>query len=270
MTPCANTNAIQEISEVLIHQGFSGGIVNAIQILLNETMKIERQTYINADPYERAEERVTHANGFKDKTLHTRIGKIPINIPQTRDGNFYPKSIEKGIRSERALKAALAEMYIQGVSTKKVKKITETLCGLEVSSTQVSNATKLLDEEFSSWRNRPLGQFKYLIPDARYEKVRYGGVVQDLAVIWVIGIKSDGHREVLGVSVSLSEAEVHWRELFTGLCERGLHGVEYIVSDDHAGLKAARKAVFPSAMWNRCHFHLAQNAQNHVSRKSNK
>jgi len=265
-----NNNVLEEISEVLIAKGFSGGVINAIQILLNETMKIERQAYLNASPYERTEDRVSQGNGYKNKTLTTRVGKIELDVPQTRDGNFYPASIEKGIRSERALKIALAEMYIQGVSTNKVKKVTEALCGFEVSSMQVSNATKLLDEELEKWRERPLGQYVYLIPDARYEKVRYGGVVQDLAVIWAIGITPDGKREVLGVSVSLSEAEVHWREFFTSLVKRGLHGVEYIVSDDHLGLKAARKAVFPGAIWNRCHFHLAQNAQNHVSKKSNK
>jgi transposase-like protein len=155
-------------------------------------------------------------------------------------------------------------MYVQGVSTRKVAEITEELCGLDVSSSQVSRAARLLDEELAAWRERPLEQVPYLILDARYEKVRHGGSVRDCAVLLAVGILPDGKRSVLGVSVSLSEAEVHWREFLTSLCERGLHGVELIVSDDHAGLKQARKACFPGVLWQRCQFHLQQNALHYV------
>jgi transposase-like protein len=185
---------------------------------------------------------------------------LNLQVPQTRDTDFYPSALERGERSERALKLAVAEMYVQGVSTRKVAEITQELCGLEVSSTQVSRAAQLLDEELESWRTRSLETVPYLILDARYEKVRHAGSLRDCAVLIAIGILPDGRRSVLGVSVSLSEAEVHWRTFLKSLIDRGLHGVEMIVSDDHSGLKQARKACFPGVAWQRCQFHLAQNA----------
>jgi len=162
------------------------------------------------------------------------------------------------------LKLAIAEMYVQGVSTRKVTEITSELCGLDVSSSQVSRAAQLLDEELQAWRSRPLGKLSYLIVDARYEKVRHGGAVIDCAVLVAVGVLPNGKRTVLGVSVSLSEAEVHWREFLQSLVERGLHGVELITSDAHEGLKAARKGVFPGVPWQRCQFHLQQNASQYV------
>ena len=155
-------------------------------------------------------------------------------------------------------------MYVHGVSTRKVAAVTQELCGFEVSSTQVSRAAQLLDEELDQWRNRPLGRTPYLILDARYEKVRHGGSVVDCAVLIAVGISPEGKRSVLGVSVSLSEAEVHWRDFLASLQERGLHGVELIASDDHAGLKAARTARFAGVPWQRCQFHLAQDALHYV------
>ena len=181
---------------------------------------------------------------------------------------FYPSALERGVRSERALKLAIAEMYVHGVSTRKVTQVMEELCGLEVSSTQVSRASQLLDEELATWRNRPLGRFPYLFFDARYEKVRHGGAVVSCAVLIAVGVGEDGKRCVLGVSVSLSEAEVHWRTFMEGLQGRGLHGVVLIVSDDHAGLRAAREARFPDVPWQRCQFHLQRNAVHHVPRVS--
>ena len=198
------------------------------------------------------------------RSVNSRVGKLELKVPQTRDGDFYPSALERGERSERALKLAVAEMYVQGVSTRKVAKITAELCGLEVSSSQVSRAAKLLDEELEAWRNRPLEQIEYLIVDARYEKVRVAGSVRDCTVLVAIGIQPGGHRSVLGVSVSLSEAEVHWREFLVSLKQRGLHGVKLIVSDAHEGLKAARQATFAGVPWQRCQFHLAQNAMHHT------
>jgi len=262
---------IEEICEALSEStDISSKILAGIQILLNYSMLFEREAYLNAKNYERTDQRTGYSNGYKNRVLKTRVGKIDLKIPQTRDGDFYPQSLEKGCRSERALKIALAEMYLAGVSTGKVKRITEEMCGFEVSSSQVSRATKELDDTFQQFRDRPLGKFKAMLADARYEKVRYGGCVQDLSVLWAIGITEDGKREVLGVSVALSEAEVHWRQFFESLVKRGLNGLEYIVSDDHAGLRAAMKSVFPNVKWNRCQYHLAQNAQNHVSKKGNK
>lgn len=252
-----------EILEILSKEGL-GGMNEAVRILMNAAMLLEREKYLGAASHERTEDRRGYANGFKPKTLQTRIGPLELEVPQTRDSQFYPNCLEKGLRSERALKIALADMYVNGVSTRKVAKITEELCGFHVSSTQVSNAAKLLDEELGKWRNRPLGSFPYLILDARYEKVRHGGTVIDCAVLIAIGVSSTGQRQVLGVSVSLSEAEVHWREFMKSLQQRGLHGIELITSDSHKGLKAALKAVFSGIQWQRCQFHLQQNAQAYV------
>ncbi|MDB4561727.1 IS256 family transposase, partial [bacterium] len=237
---------------------------NAMQILLNEAMRLERSEYIGAEPYERTEQRRSYSNGFKDKTVDSRLGKLALKVPQTRDGDFYPSALERGERSERALKLAVAEMYVQGVSTRKVAKITSELCGLDVTSTQVSRAAKLLDDELEAWRNRPIEEIEYLIVDARYEKVRVSGSVRDCAVLIAIGIQPSGHRSVLGVSVSLSEAEVHWRKFLSSLKKRGIHGVKLIVSDAHEGIKAARQATFAGVPWQRCQFHLAQNAMHHT------
>ena len=187
-----------------------------------------------------------------------------MKIPQVRGLSFYPKSLEKGCRSEKAPKLAIAEMYVKGVSTRKVSQITEQLCGTEISATQVSRIAKVLDEELEQFRDRELGAYRVMYLDAHYEKVRVHGTVQDLAILKAIGINRWGKREVLGVSATLSEAEVHWREFLQSLQRRGLKGVELVVSDDHVGLRAARRAVWPSVPWQRCQFHLAQNAQAHA------
>lgn len=177
---------------------------------------------------------------------------------------FYPQSLKRGSRSSRALQAAVANMYILGVSTRDVEKVMGHF-GLEsLSSTQVSRAMKELDEELENWRNRQLGEIAYLILDARYEKIRMDGIVRDGAVLSAIGVGLDGNRQLLGVSVELSEAEVHWRSFLQTLVKRGMRGVRHIVSDDHAGLQAARKAVFGGTPWQRCQYHLAQNAIHHT------
>lgn len=235
--------------------------------LLNELMKIEREQVLGASPYERTEKRKGYANGFKNKMLQTRFGKLKLDVPQARGIDFYPSCLEKGERTERALKLALAEMYVNGVSTRKVKKVTEELCGTEISSTQVSRLAKIADEEIQKFRTRSLGRFKFVYLDAHYEKVRHQGYVRNLAVLKAVGINEDGIREIIGVSVSLSEAEVHWRTFLEDLVSRGINGVELIISDDHAGLKASLRAVFPSVPWQRCIFHLAQNAQHHIPNK---
>lgn len=254
-----------EFLEQIAEQGLAV-LPELIVTVVNTAMQLERQRHLGAALYERSEGRRGQANGYKAKTVATSVGKITFDVPQVRDGNFYPQALEKGLRSERALKLALAEMYVQGVSTRRVAAITEELCGFAVSSTQVSQATALLDEQFEGWRNRPLGRYRYLWLDAHYEKVRQDGLVRDAAVLKAIGVNEEGKREVLGVSVSLSEAEFHWRAFLQSLVERGLVGVELIISDAHAGLKQARQAVFGGVPWQRCHFHLQQNAQAYVPR----
>uniref|UniRef100_UPI000DBE5174 IS256 family transposase n=1 Tax=Roseovarius amoyensis TaxID=2211448 RepID=UPI000DBE5174 len=230
-------------------------------------MQIERERFLGAGLYERTTERQGYANGYKPKRIDTPAGTVNVQVPKTagHEGQpFYPQSLERGRRSVRAVMLAVAEMYIKGVSTRNAEAVMREL-GIEcLSSTQVSRAVKLLDDELAAWRNRPLGEIKYLILDARYEKMRHGGIVRDAAVLLAIGIGPDERRRVLGVSVALSEAEVHWRAVLESLVARGLHGVEFIVSDDHSGLRAARRAVLGGATWQRCQFHLARNPIHHA------
>ena len=267
MTHQDQPTALGEIMELLAEHGFDG-MAQAVGVLLNEVMKLERTHVLGAAPYQRSERRTGYANGFKPETLHTRLGAIDVRVPQTRGVEFYPSALEKGVRSERALKLAVAEMYVQGVSTRKVAAITEQLCGLEVTSGQVSRAAGALDEELQKWRDRPLGEAPYPILDARYEKVRHGGSVVSCAVLVAIGIDPQGQRSVLGVSVSLSEAEAHWRESLASLQARGLHGVRLVTSDAHAGLKEALDARLSGVPWQRCQFHLMKNALAYVPRPS--
>jgi putative transposase len=262
----ADSNVIDSVIQLLCENGLSH-LAEAMELMLNEAMRVERSQALGADPYQRTDQRRGYANGFKPKTVATRVGELHVQVPQVRGGvEFYPSALERGVRSERALKLAIAEMYVQGVSTRKITEVMRELCGLDVSSSQVSRATRLLDEELERWRQRPLGVVPYLFLDARYEKIRHGGSVISCAVLMAFGVDESGHRTVLGVSVSLSEAEVHWRDFFSRLQERGLGGVQLIVSDDHAGLRAAREARFSGVPWQRCQFHLQQNAGHYVPR----
>jgi putative transposase len=235
--------------------------------LFNLAMRLERERFLAAGPYERTAERRGYANGYKAKRVDTPAGTVAVDVPKTRGHGgepFYPQSLERGRRSCRAVMLAVAEMYVKGVSTRDAAKVMAEF-GLEgLSSTQVSRAAALLDDELQAWRERDLGVFPYLVLDARYERVRESGVVRDAAVLAAVGIDPDGRRRLLGVSCALSEAEVHWRAFLDGLVARGLRGVVYVVSDDHAGLRAARRAVLPGATWQRCQFHLAQNAIHHA------
>lgn len=263
--------AVEEVMAIVLESGLDG-MPRAIEILMNEAMKRERSAFLGAEPYQRDAARVGHANGLKPKHVESRMGGLDLRIPQVRGlaEGFYPQSLERGLRSERALKLAIAEMYVQGVSTRKVAAITQALCGVDVSSTSVSRAAQLLDAELEAWRTRPLEGVRFLLFDARYEKVRHGGSVIDCAVLIASGVRLDGKRTILGVSVSLSETEVHWRTFMESLQSRGLHGVEMIVSDDHAGRHAARTARFSGVPWQRCQFHLQQNASAYVPRQEMK
>ena len=235
--------AIEALMEQLIANGSEDmGVVFAS--LFDLAMRIERERFLGADHYERTPTRRGYANGTKPKRLDTPAGSLTVNVPKTagHDDPFYPQSLERGRRSTRAVLLAVAEMYVKGVSTRGAEAVMKQFGIESLSSSQVSRAAKLLDEELEAWRNRPLGEIGYLIVDARYEKVRLGGVVRDAAVLSAMGIGPDGRRRVLGVSCALSEAEVHWRAFLESLLKRGMRGVQFVVSDDHAGLRAARQA----------------------------
>jgi putative transposase len=262
-----NDNLFSELMEGLTEKGLEF-VPQAMTQLFNAAMEIERSKFLGAERYERSEDRKGYANGFKPKTMTTRFGKITLDIPQVRNLEFYPQCIEKGERSERALKTALAQMYISGVSTRRVKEITEVLCGAEVSSTHVSNVTKLLDEELGTFRSRKLAQFVYLILDAKYEKVRVDNQVVSQCLLIATGINIEGYREILSVAVKSSEAKVNWREFLEDLKQRGMSGVKMITSDAHSGLKEAILTVYPEVKWQRCQFHFAQDAQHKAKTKA--
>jgi hypothetical protein len=234
------THPLSAAYACLLEHGLDGA-GEALRLLVDQATLIEREAFIGVAAYERSQERRAHANGFKTKSMLTRMGKLSFSVPQVREGGFYPSALERGARSERAMNLALSEMYVQGMSTRKMIEVLQKLVRPEVaiSSTQVSRCNAALDEGLAAWRHRPLDE-PYVIFDARYERVRYANQHIDCAVLVALGVTATGHRRVLGVSVSVSEAEVHWREFMQGLLARGLCGVRYIVSDDHAGLRARR------------------------------
>lgn len=257
---------VEALMEHLIEHG-PGDMATVFARAFELAMQIERERFLGAGRYERTAGRLGYANGYKPKRIDTPTGTVTVQVPKTADHDgqpFYPQSLERGRRSVRAVMLAVAEMYVKGVSTREAEAVMREFGIESLSSSQVSRAAKLLDDELAAWRNLPLGETRYLILDARYEKMRHGGIVRDAAVLSAVGIGPDERRRVLGVSVALSEAEVHWRAFLESLQARGLRGVEYIVSDDHAGLRAARRAVFGGATWQRCQFHLAQNAIHHA------
>jgi len=247
-------------------------MAQVVTALMNLAMRMEREQFLGAGHYERVAERRGYANGTKPKLIDTLAGTLSLEVPKTAgtDEPYFPQALERGRRSCRAVMLAVAEMYVCGVSTRDAERVMAEFGLKSLSSTQVSRATKLLDGELEAWRARTLGEIRYLFLDARYEKSRQGGVVRDAAVLSAFGVGPDGRRRILGVSVALSEAEVHWRAFLESLVARGMRGVQFITSDDHAGLEAARKAVLGGAVWQRCQFHLAQNAIHHAPAASSR
>ena len=270
MNERTNDNSESSLLNLIFDEGLQEALPRIAEILLNAAMLIERERHIGAAPHQRGVERNGYANGFKPRTFQTGIGALNLALPQVRDSQdpFRTSLLEKGSRSDKALKSAIATMYIEGVSTRRVTKIMEQMCGFEVSSGQVSNLNKQLDEEFEKWRTRPLPEIAYMTLDATYYKVRIDGTVRDCATLIAHGVRrDDGKRMILGVSCALSEAEVHWRDFLTGLKERGMGIPDLITSDAHSGLKAALKTSFNTSPWQRCQFHLQQNAQDHITKQ---
>ena len=232
-----------------------------VQRTVQQVLEAEMTSFLGAESYQRNDARRGWRNGFKPRTLKTRVGALELMVPKDRDGQFQTELFERYQRSEKAFVAALLQMYVEGVSTRKVTEITEALCGLEVSKSQVSALTAKLDAEIQEWRIRRLQEeYPYLIFDARYEKLRRGGQVVSQGVLVAIGISAAGYREVLGVWVAESESEASWGAVFAELKERGLRGVRYVVSDDHQGMVRAIERHFQSVVWQRCQVHFVRNA----------
>ena len=239
-----------------------------LQKVVQDALESEMENFLEAGPYERTETRRGYRAGYYSRRMETRVGTLALRVPQDREGNFKTELFERYQRSEKALVSTMMEMYIEGVSTRKVSKVTEVLCGTEFSAATVSSLTKKMDESLKKFANRSLTEaYPYIILDARYEKVRIDGIVQNQAVLIALGINWDGRREVLGVELAPRESNSIWKDFLIKLKERGLHGVEFVVSDDHCGIRNAVSAVLTEAVWQRCYVHFLRNALDHMPKK---
>ena len=266
MTKTEGRTASTAVKEILLSN--PDGLRDVIRAVMQEVLEVEMDEALGAHKGERTPERLGYRSGYYGRTLVTRVGKLELRVPQDRAGRFSTELFERYQRSERALVATLAEMYVQGVSTRKVKAITEELCGHAFSASSISAINKRLDESLKAFAERPLKEpFPYLILDARYEKVREAGVVMSQAVLIAVGIDWDGRRQILAVEMANRESRSAWRDFLVGLKARGLKGVELVVSDDHAGLVIAIGEVIPEAAWQRCYVHFLRNALDHLPRK---
>jgi len=244
------------------------GLRRLVERVVQQVLEAEIGQFLRAAPYERTAERRGYRNGYKPRLLKTRVGTLELVVPKDREGQFQTELFERYQRSEKALLLAIVQMYVEGVSTRKVRQITEALCGLEISKSQVSSLGKNLDEEIQAWNRRRLTQaYPYLVIDARYEKIRRRGEVITQGVLLVVGISQEGYREVLGVWLADSENETSWAEVFVELKERGLAGVRFVVSDDHRGLVKAIARYFQEVVWQRCQVHFVRNVLHAVSLK---
>jgi putative transposase len=239
-----------------------------VQAMLQDVLEAEMSDHLGADKHECTGGRRGYRSGYYRRNLLTRVGKIELRVPQDRAGEFNTEVFERYQRSEKALVTSLMEMYVQGVSTRKVKAITEELCGHEFSASTVSRLNQQLDERLQEFASRRLEEeYPYLLLDARYERVREGGVVRQRAVQIAIGINGEGRRCVLAVALATRESTSSWKEFLSGLKQRGLRGVQLAVSDHHEGLRQSIREVLPEALWQRCYVHFLRNAIDHLSRK---
>ena len=253
-----NSSKLNEVQEVLLND--KDFLKRIIESFCQKLLEEEITQLLQADKYQRTEKRCGYRNGYKPRKLKTRVGTLELFVPQDREGRFQTQLFARYQRSEKALLASLMQMYIEGVSTRKVKEITEKLCGTSFSRSHISELTKNLDEEITTWRNRPLEKkYPYLIVDALYEKVRTHHRVVSKGVLIIIGIGEDGYREILSVEIANTETRESWERVFRSLKRRGLRGVKLITSDDHEGLRQAVERYFQEATWQRCQFHFQRN-----------
>jgi transposase-like protein len=233
-----------------------------IHAAVHEALTTEFAQFLGAAPYERSAARQGVRNGYRERTLVTRVGALKLRVPRDRAGLFTPAVFDRYQRHEQALVATMAECYLQGVSTRKVRAVLETLCDVTVSASTVSAAVKRLDAALTAWRTRRLDAqaYPYLVVDAHYEQIRREGQVLATAVLWVLGVRADGYREHLGCWLGSAESAASWGAVFRDLAKRGLTGVRYVVSDEHSGLRAALRRHWPDAVHQRCQFHYLRNA----------
>jgi transposase-like protein len=267
MTRSQGKPAVAAVKDVLLQN--PDALREIVQAVVQEMLEAEMDEALGAAKGERTEGRLGYRSGYYSRTLITRVGKLELRVPQDRDGRFSTELFERYQRSEQALVSTLAEMYVQGVSTRKVKAITEELCGHSFSASAISAINKRLDESLAAFAHRRLAEpFPYLILDARYEKVRVSGIVVSQAVLVAIGIDWDGRRQVLAVEMAVRESGSSWKDFLLRLRERGLDGVEFVVADDHSGLRAAIREVLTGVAYQRCYVHFLRNALDHLPRKA--
>jgi transposase-like protein len=267
MTEKKHSSRLAEVKALLANEPDVMKVL--VKEALQEVLDAEMTEFLGADRNERSAERTGYRSGYYSRGLVTRIGKLELRVPRDRNGEFSTALFERYQRSEKALVAALAEMYVQGVSTRKVTAITEELCGHRFSASSISAINKGMDEALARFAGRPLDEvYPYLILDARYEKVREDGVIRSQAVLIAIGINWEGQRQVLAVELANRESTTSWKDFLVKLKQRGLHGVEFVVSDDHAGLKRAIGEILPEAAWQRCYVHFLRNALDYLPRKA--
>jgi putative transposase len=274
MTSKAKTNDgtkvtldVAQVKSVLMEQ--PDFLEPVVQAAVQSILEVEMEECLQAGKHERSDGRLGYRSGYYRRRLITRVGTLVLRVPQDRAGQFSTQVFEQYQRSEKALVASLAQMYVQGVSTRKVAAITEELCGHEFSASSISAITAKLDEQLAQFSRRTLDQeFPYVVVDARYERVREGGVIVSRAILIALGIDWEGRRQVLAVEYANRESQSSWREFLLQLKERGLNGVQFIVSDDHPGLKAAIREVLPGVWWQRCYVHFLRNALDYLPRKA--
>jgi transposase-like protein len=238
-----------------------------VTVAVQEALTREFETFVGAAPYARSAQRRGWRNGSYARSLTTRVGSLKLRVPRDREGVFQPSLFARYERAEQALVLAMAEMYFQGVSTRKVTAVIEVLCGTSVSASEVSTLARKLDVTLTAWRQRRLNEHPHplLVVDALVERVRREGQVRHTALLSVLGIRPDGYRELLGTWTGASESSESWAHVFHDLAERGLHGVTYVVSDEHRGLVESVRRYFPDAVHQRCQVHYQRNAMSHVS-----
>jgi putative transposase len=243
------------------------GLAKLLEAVLNQLLDAQASEQVGAGRYERSQERVAYRNGYRPRQLYTRVGPLTLRVPQMRDGQFSTEIFSRYQRSEQALVLSLMEMVLNGVSTRKVTKITEELCGASFSKSTVSQLCLGLDARVTAFNERDLGAFPFVIVDAMYFKARDGNAVQSKAALVVSGVNEQGHREILGLRIGDSESEAFWLDTFRWLRQRGLKDVRYVVSDDHSGLVNAAQRCFQGAIWQRCQVHFMRNVLSHTSAK---
>lgn len=269
MTQIHFTLDMKELQDLISHSASDQGTKILLTKLLNQVMEIQRDAYCQVSQYERSSERTAQRNGYYERELTTRVGTLDLRVPRTRDGEFSPDIFERYQRNEKALVSTMLEMYVSGVSTRKVGAIVETLCGKRVSKSYVSSITKLLDEDVRNFKKRPLNKkIPFIMTDVIYIKVREDRRVKSKAVHIAIGVDDKGFKTILGFMISDSESEDSWSEFYASLIDRGLSNVEMVISDAHQGQVNAIQKSFTSAVWQRCQVHFIRNVMDRLPKKN--